>query len=211
MVPSIPIHASDGDMILVTFPTQIKLPTANLTCTSPLSPIITAVKCWYDPTVKTPNTIRVDLILKEPGISPQDRFSFSINGIQNSQTLKTPDSIQVNIVNSSYVTLNSMTDGILVTTNNAWIVNRSEIAASSINPGRASDFTIEFHAEHSIQQGGGILIVYPPQITPMNETLTVSVTIPGLTVNPEALTIQQDVSARAVLIWNIIQATTYVP
>jgi len=45
----------------------------------------------------------------------------------------------------------------------------------------------------------------------MNETLTVVVTIPGLTVNPEALTIQQDVSARAVLIWNIIQATTYVP
>jgi hypothetical protein len=55
-----------------------------------------------------------------------------------------------------------MAEGITVTTNASFIVQRAEVLSSSPNPGRASDFTIEFYAEHRIKPGGGILIVYPP-------------------------------------------------
>jgi hypothetical protein len=97
MVPSIPIHSKDGDMIMVTFPPQINLPKIAPKCISTFTSVIKAVQCSYDPKT-APNTVRVDLSLVDPGISPMDRFTFTIMGITNSQSLKTSESIQVNIV-----------------------------------------------------------------------------------------------------------------
>jgi len=87
---------------------------------------------------------------------------FTMQNIRNPQTLKPSDSFQIYVVNKDLITINSIAEGITVTTNASFIVQRAEVLSSSPNPGRASDFKIEFYAEHRIKPGGGILIVYPP-------------------------------------------------
>jgi hypothetical protein len=125
--------------------------------------------------------VRVNLKFADgvKSISPMDRFAFTVQNVRNPQTLKPSDSFQANVLNKDYITINSLTEGISVTTNNSYIVKRAEVTSSSPNPGRASDFKIEFYAEHGIKSGGGILIVYPPQITPLSsdQVLTVDVNI----------------------------------
>ena len=76
--------------------------------------------------------------------------------------MKPTDSIQVNVVNANFIPVNSLTEGIIVTTNNAYVVRNATVASKYPNPGLASDFEINFYAEHTIRPGGGILIVYPP-------------------------------------------------
>lgn len=60
--------------------------------------------------------------------------------------------------------------------------------------------------EHDIDPQGGILIIYPPQTTP-SETrdISVNVQVDGLYVQQDALSVSYDLSARAILIANVIQ------
>lgn len=99
MVPSIPITSTN--FILMTFPSQITLPTnsSDFNCTSSFTALLSSVMCSYDPNVTTPNTVRVDLKFAEnvKTISPLDRFAFTMNNIQNPSTMKPTDSIIVNV------------------------------------------------------------------------------------------------------------------
>jgi hypothetical protein len=55
----------------------------------------------------------------------------------------------------------------MLTTTTAWTV-LGDVNLSTDNqwPGFPTEITIEFSPEHEISVGGGILIVYPPQISP---------------------------------------------
>lgn len=124
MVPSIPITYTN--FILMTFPSQIILPTnsSDFNCTSSFSALLSSVTCSYDPEVTTLNTVRVDLKFAETVqiISPLDRFSFTMNKIQNPSTMKPTDSIIVNVNDPSGIPINSMKEGVTVTTSNSFNV-----------------------------------------------------------------------------------------
>jgi hypothetical protein len=124
MVPSIPITYTN--FILMTFPSQIILPTnsSDFNCTSSFSALLSSVTCSYDPEVTTFNTVRVDLKFAETVqiISPLDRFSFTMNKIQNPSTMKPTDSIIVNVNDPSGIPINSMKEGVTVTTSNSFNV-----------------------------------------------------------------------------------------
>jgi hypothetical protein len=150
MVPSIPILKTD--VILVTFPPQVTLPkdSKTLACSSSFAALIKSVSCSYDSNVQTPNTIRVDLSLTVSAISPQNRFDLKINNLQNPPTLQPTASIVMNVTNSAYVTINSLTNGINIAMNNPSTVNKAAVSSTSLNAGRASDFIVQFYAEHRI-------------------------------------------------------------
>lgn len=66
--------------------------------------------------------------------------------------------------------------------------------------------------EHSIKAGGGILITYPPQVTPSRKIpISVNITVAGYTIDPNEIYVAPDQSARAIFIANIIQGVDFEP
>lgn len=60
----------------------------------------------------------------------------------------------------------------------------SKIKPENPWPGVHSEYEIEFTPKHTIQVGGGVLIVYPPQITPHPTMIKkVIVTVDGMVVD----------------------------
>lgn len=122
-----PIIQSDN--LLLTFPEQIGLPSdsSKLNCISVLDKLLAAVECVIYPAITTPNTVRVSLKFADgvKSISPSDRFMFTMQNIRNPPTLKPSDSFHIYVVNKDLITINSMTEGITVTTNASFIVQRA--------------------------------------------------------------------------------------
>lgn len=78
--------------------------------------------------------------------------------------------------------------------------------AGTPQPGIASTFLLDFYPEHPIKSGGGLLIAYPAQTTPTEEAkISVKITINDLEVDNSNLNLNYDLSARAVLVENIVQ------
>lgn len=72
-------------------------------------------------------------------------------------------------------------------------------------PGVEATFTLQIIPEHEIQVGGGVLISYPPQITPSpTEDIKVVVDISNMAVDNSKVYSVPDKSARAIFISNVI-------
>ena len=92
-----------------------------------------------------------------------------------------------------------------MTTNSAFIVSNADITPQNYQPGFESEFLIEFTPEHMIELGGGILINYPPQITPSSsETIKVEISVTGRVIKQSEIYMAPDLSARALFVANII-------
>lgn len=205
LVPSVPIQKEN--FILFTFPDEITLPedVKELGCYSTFINLIDRVHCFFDEQYE--NTVRAELELDPEitQINELDRFSIEINNIGNPSSTQTTSSIEIRVVDDNYVAINSMLSNILVTTNNAFTVSKAKVIPSSPKPGIDTTFLLEFVPEHNISPGGGILVVYPPQTTPsLTKDIFALVKVDGIEVSPNGLNIQADVSARTILVENVI-------
>ena len=208
MVPTVPIW--EDSRIYVTFPPQIRLPDDSnlLACTTIFKSLLADVVCSYDPVFEFGRTVRVDLTFASgvEQIDPLDRFSITMQKIKNPVTTQTTDAIQVRITTKDMIPINSKISGTVVTTNNANTISEAYVTKGSPQPGVESTFTLDFYPENTINPGGGILVVYPPQtqIGP-SKILTAEVTVDGLVVDQELLDIEFDLSARSITVRNIVQ------
>jgi hypothetical protein len=97
-----------------------------------------------------------------------DRFSIKIHNVKNPVSTETTDTFQVIVVDKEYAQINVKQKDIVITTSNAFTVDSAKVSAQHSWPGVSTEFTIEFTPKHKIDRMGGVLIVYPPQITPMH-------------------------------------------
>jgi hypothetical protein len=147
-----------------------------------------------------------------------DRFSISIEDVRNPISTQTTDSFEVRIVDQNYAVINERDRGIVLTTTTAWTVQGGNVQLSTDNqwPGFPTEITIEFSPEHEISVGGGILIVYPPQVTPdgvdnlENISSELEVTVDGQSIVMQDVIYDHNRSARAFRIRNIIQGESFV-
>ena len=71
---------------------------------------------------------------------------------------------------------------------------------------------LAFEPEHTIDVGGGILIVYPYQtILDKNSTISVQVEADGFEIDNEKISLTSEASARSVTIKNVVQDKPYTP
>ena len=75
------------------------------------------------------------------------------------------------MTDQNYVPINSKTENIKVTTNNAYPISRATVSQSNPQPASKATFTLEFYPEHQIESKGGIFVAYPPQTTPTEENI----------------------------------------
>lgn len=186
LVPSVPV--TQKNYIMFTFPPEIILPAApnDLMCNSQSTVYISSTACTYDSKWKLPNSIRVELTLAVTQINALDRFTISFKNLVNPQSTDTTDSVEIRIIDSSnYVPINLKDKGMNITTNNAFIISKAAVTPEHKAPGVACLFTIDFTPEHTIETDGGLLITYPPQITPdpTLNSLTVTVSVTGRTID----------------------------
>ena len=128
-----------------------------------------------------------------------------MNKIRNPVTTKTTDTLEVRVTDQNYVPINAKTENIKVTTNNAYPISRATVSQSNPQPAREATFTLEFYPEHQIEPKGGIFVAYPPQTTPTEDNfLEATISISDLQVNMTQVNMRYDLSARAVVIDNII-------
>ena len=99
------------------------------------------------------------------------RLQITLNNVRNPITTKTTDTFEVRVTDMSYIPINSMTENIRVTTNNAYPISRASVAQSNPAPASKATFSLEFYPEHQIDQKGGIFVAYPPQTTPTDENI----------------------------------------
>ena len=71
-----------------------------------------------------------------------------MNKIRNPVTTKTTDTLEVRVTDQNYVPINSKTEIILVTTNNAYPISRATVSQSNPQPASKATFTLEFYPEH---------------------------------------------------------------
>ena len=132
LVPSVPIKQSN--LIMITFPEQIELPdAADLGCSSSFTSLIESLECWYDESYEFSNTVRVALALNSniSQINAMNRFQITLNNIRNPITTKTTDTFEVRVTDKNYVPINSKTENIKVTTNNASPISRASVSQSN--------------------------------------------------------------------------------
>lgn len=101
--------------------------------------------------------------------------------ITNPISTKKTESIQVQIVSGvTNEPINIKMDGITITTNTAFAINNAQVLQSHNMPGVEVKFSLKMVPVHKISTGGGILVSYPPQVTPSpTQPIKVSVTVTG--------------------------------
>lgn len=150
----------------------------------------------------------MELTLAVPQINALDRFTISFKNLVNPATTETTPSVEIRIIDSSnYVPINYKDKTMNITTNNAFVISKAAVTPEHKAPGVACVFTIEFTPEHSIETDGGLLITYPPQITPdpTLNSITVTVAVTGRTIDQSKIYTVSDFSARSILIASIVQ------
>lgn len=133
IVPTVPIW--EESLIFVTFPEQIKLPEVDefLACSTVFESLFAMVSCSYDPSFEFGRTVKVALTFADGvvQIDPLDRFSITMKNIRNPTTTRTTDSIKVRITDKKGIYINSKESGIVVTTNNAHVIDDASVKAGS--------------------------------------------------------------------------------
>ena len=77
-----------------------------------------------------------------------NRFQLTLNSVRNPITTKTTDTFEVRVTDMNYIPINSMTENIKVTTNNAFPIARASVAQSNPAPASKATFSLEFYPEH---------------------------------------------------------------
>jgi hypothetical protein len=170
-------------MIQIHFPEQIDpemsppgivLPGDELKCTSNFIVFVEkSMRCEWEKVPKMAGrktvTIKMNFKSTYSVIKPYDRFSVKIRGVRNPISTKTTDSFSINIVDQQKREVNIKNTEITVTTGIPYPIPGTDAKITPKNPwpGVESEFEIEFVPKHEIEINGGILVVYPPQITPV--------------------------------------------
>jgi hypothetical protein len=135
--------------------------------------------------------------------------------IVNPVSTKTTESFGISIVDRLKRVVNIKDTEITVTTGIPFPIPGADAKITPSNPwpGVATEFEIEFTPKHEIEVGGGILIVYPPQITPNpdEEDDAVVVTVDGQVVDQLAINQVHSPPARSFTIKEVIQGSKFIP
>jgi len=91
-----------------------------------------------------------------------------------------------------------------VTTNKPSVVSSANIRASTPEPGIEAEFTLTITPEHNLLAGGGLQVVYPPQVT---STGTVSVKVSSskstYTIDESLINLLYEPTARSLVVTNV--------
>lgn len=164
IVATVPV--SQSDKLYITFPAEITLPDddSSFTCASGDTSLIDSVTCEFYGSTKDTVWFEFDL----NGIAQIDTletFNFYISPITNPESTKATSSFDIKIRDTNFNQINAYTGSLTVSTSTPAQMTTASLAQSDTGAAALSRYTLTFTPLHDIEAGGGILIVYPSQIT----------------------------------------------
>jgi hypothetical protein len=153
-----PSPLQNGDLLYITFPTQVATPSAPIICAG--TTILVDIACTLESS--GPDLIKVELDFgKASSIEANELLEFNIDGCKNPPTTEPSDQFSFEITDSANFTINSWAGDIRVTTTeaaellNPSMLPNSTVALADIN------LIFTFTLAHGFPSTGVMYIYYP--------------------------------------------------
>ncbi|CAI2380785.1 unnamed protein product [Moneuplotes crassus] len=211
MTVNSPSDLLNGYKLVVTFPTQVELPT-TVTCQgvdlpSTTNDLATTVTCS-----KSGNSVTVTLqFTTDARLSAGNSFAVLFQNIKNPTSTSPSDNLVTAINNANNFQVNDYSSDLKIITTQPAAITTSSLVQSSGDASAVIDITISIRLVHDIPANGLISIIHPSEVSVDSGTLTASLLSPT---SIASLTLSYTSSDRRIKITNMFPSggtagTTY--
>ena len=167
----------DGDVLIVTFPSQVKAPSGTVTWTGTL--VLSNSLTWTK-TSSSPETIKLIINLDATtSISANELFKFKILSITNPSTTEPTSTFGFQLQNTNGYNINSFSGSVTMSTSVAAELLNPTISPSNTIASSAITIVFGFKIANDFPSTGVIYLYYPSQVTFTSSSLSCQCIVSG--------------------------------